>query len=136
MTYSDRQLANELDRIAAQVRDAFQRRDLDGVMCIYSSDLEYTQPNGVTIDRDKLARDIATQLNQVDSFRLSGIRESLKLAGDCAIEVSTQEITYTTRAFWFLSRTWNLSRRSKRWWKQTDEGWRIRKVIVLEERQI
>lgn len=82
-----------------RARRAFASRDLGAYMAVFHHDLEYTQADGRTIDRAKLAQDVNAQLASVCAAASEFHREVLNVghAGD-ATEIFEQRASYTTRA--------------------------------------
>src|SRR5262245_25906593 len=101
-------VAAQLDVAHQRAKRGYQAKDVEAYMAIFTTDLRYRQPNGETIGRAELARDVATQLALVESSESSYVRESLQVEGDRATEVLRQTATVTTRRFLFFKRTWRV----------------------------
>ena len=57
-------IANELDAVHAAARQAFLERDINAYREFFTDDLRYVQPNGKTISRSQLMRDVGKQISQ------------------------------------------------------------------------
>lgn len=128
-----RDVVEEIDAVAADALAAFKQRNWERAMSVFSRDLEYTQRNGTTIGWKRLAKQVRQQLRAMDSVETTSAREFMNISGDTALEISTLAAVYKIRLFWKFTKTWNLYRRSQRVWKRTIEGWKVTKVIVVEE---
>lgn len=127
-------VAAELDALHACAKRAYQTKDVAAYMDMFSPALTYLQPNGRTIGRERLARDIAAQFRGMHSADTSYIRESLELSGSEATEVLRQTARVQVVAFFFIRRTWMLQRRGRYVWEKTADGWNVKHVEVLEEK--
>ena len=126
-------LVSELDALTSAALLAFERKDAMGAMSIYADDLEYTQANGKTITRLQLLKDVRNQLHMISTCKSTSHREITEIIGESLTEISTQHATIEVKVFVLFRKNWNLFRRCKRWWRQTESGWRIYKVEVIEE---
>ena len=107
-------VAAELDAAHARARQAYARRDAPAYIATFHPEVAYTQPDGRTIGRDQLARDVRTQLARVHAAATEFRRESLEVAGaDAAVEVLEQRATFEERAFGVIHREWTLRRRGR-----------------------
>lgn len=125
--------SQELDAAHAKANDAFARRDADAYMELFHADLAYRQPDGQTVDRNRIEASVRRQLAIVHSAQSEFQRKGLVLTGEEAVEVLTQEATFEVRAFLFLHRAWTVRRRGRYFWTRTPGGWRITRVEVLSE---
>jgi hypothetical protein len=123
-----------LDAEHAKAKKSYQAKDVNAYMAVFTPDLRYTQPNGETIGRAELARDVAAQLASVESSESSYMRESLEVAPNRATEILLQTATVKTRRFLIFRQTWRVERRGRYEWVKLPEGWRIREVEVLFEK--
>jgi hypothetical protein len=125
--------SQELDAAHAKANDAFARRDADAYMELFHADLAYKQPDGQTIDRNRIEAHVRRQLAIVHSARSEFQRKGLLLTGEDAVEVLIQEATFEVKAFLFLHRAWTVRRRGRYSWTRTPGGWQITRVEVLSE---
>ena len=103
-------------------------------MAVFHPALQYAQRDGQTIDRERLARDVRSQLARVSSSTTDYRREALEVLRDGgALEVLEQRATLQVRAFGFLRREWTVRRSGRYEWERTASGWQIRRVDVLTE---
>jgi|ERR1041385_6225569 hypothetical protein len=132
---SESAVAAELDAAHERARRAYATRDLAAYIEIFHPDLEYRQPDGRTIGRDRLARDVRDQLDRVHFAASEFRRESLALGADgvSATEEGEQRATFEVRAFGVVRRIWSVRRRGRYEWVCGAAGWQIRRVDVLRE---
>jgi ketosteroid isomerase-like protein len=130
---SDR-VAHQLDGVHEEAKEHYRSKNIAAYMQMFTSDLRYRQADGRMIGKEQLARDLWSQLAQVEGVDSSYRRESLQLEGEMAVELLTQVASVTVRRFLILRRTWHVHRRGRYVWVRTSEGWRIREVEVLDER--
>ena len=128
------QVAQALDAAHRSAKAAYSRRDPLAYMELFADDLAYRQADGNVIGRDQLAKEVKAQLSMLDSAETSFTREKLEVVGDEATEVLRQIATVTTKHFIVIRRTWNIDRLGKYVWRNTEQGWRIKKVEVLKEK--
>jgi ketosteroid isomerase-like protein len=126
-------VASALDAEHLKARDAFRRKDERAYMEIFTDDLSYEQPDGRVIGREQLRKNVRSQLTVLHSAEGSYKREELELHGQEVTEHLRQTTSFTSRHFGILYRTWNIHRAGKYVWIKTDDGWRVRLVIVLQE---
>jgi len=122
-----------LDIEHRKAKDAFSRKDERAYMEIFTADLSYQQPDGRVIGREQLRKDVRNQLAVLHSVKTSYKREELELRGQKVAEQLRQTASFTSRHFGILYRTWHIHRVGRYVWIKTDDGWRVRQVIVLEE---
>jgi|SRR5712671_3439929 len=133
MNENERAIVDALDAAHGRAKSAYRNRDFQTYMKTFAADLTYRRVGGSVIGRDQLARELRAQLSMLDSAETSFTREKLEIAGRQAAELLRQSATVTTRHFVILRRTWNIERLGKYVWRNTDEGWLIKEVEVLEE---
>ena len=127
-------IAEELDAVHRSAISHYRNMDARGYMEAFAPDLEYHQLNGVVIGRDQLARDVESQLSRLIAADTAYSRESLNVNGNHAVEHLVQTASATIRVFVFLRRTWRVRRTGRYTWSKTQEGWKIQKVEVIDER--
>lgn len=130
---SDR-IAHELDAAHGEAKEHYRNKNIAAYMRVFTPDLKYRQANGKLIGKEQLARDLWSQLAQVEGVDSSYRRESLQWEGEMAVEHLVQIASVTVRRFLILRRTWHVHRRGRYVWVRTSEGWRIREVEILDER--
>lgn len=127
-------IAAELDAAHERAREAYARRDASAYVATFHPELAYTQPDGRTIGREQLARDVHAQLARAHAVSTEFRRESLEADGaDAASELLEQRATFEVRAFGVLHREWVVRRRGRYDWVRTADGWQLRRVQVLSE---
>lgn len=127
-------IAIELDQVHAVAQRAFRARDIDTYRSLFTDDLRYVQPNGKTIGRVQLMRDVAKQLSQFKTADSKFTRESLTMNDDGTVtEICSQNVVYSVTVFFMFTKTWRLGRRGKYTYRKTDTGWQICNVEVLSE---
>jgi hypothetical protein len=126
--------AAELDAAHERARRAYAARDCAEYLAVFHPDLEYTQLNGRTINRDQLGRDVATQLARVDTAASEYQRDDMSVgaAGDVT-ELVDQRASVAVRSFGFVRREWSVRRRGRYQWLRTSAGWQIRRVQIVSE---
>ena len=102
-------------------------------MRLFRPDLVYQRLDGQIVDRSRVERDVRRQLAIVHSARSDFRRETLGLDGEDAVEVLSQEARFEVRTFLILHRAWTVCRRGRYVWSRGPDGWRIRRVQILEE---
>lgn len=128
-------LEAELTAAHERAHAAYARRDAAAYVSVFHPDGEYTQRDGRTIGRDRLARQIQTQLARVHRASTSYHRESLEMLGaDRALEIAEQHASFEVRAFFILHREWTVRRRGRYEWIRSADGWQIRRAEVLSEK--
>jgi hypothetical protein len=127
------QILAEFDVMHARARTAFEQRDLAACRDLFAPDLKYRQPDGRTIGRDALMRDVAAQFRRLSRVRSSFVRDHVEIGEDRATEILTQTGSAGVTAFFFVHRTWHLVRKGRYTWKRSGGRWRIAEVEVLEE---
>jgi ketosteroid isomerase-like protein len=133
MTEDNASVAAELDAEHRRAKANYQAKDLDAYMSVFAPDLRYKQPDGRTIGREELARDVESQMSAVVSTHSSYVRETLVVHGDRATEVLFQKAFVTSRRLVLFRRSWRVERRGRYEWVRLPEGWRIQEVEVLVE---
>jgi hypothetical protein len=126
----------EIDDAHARAQKAFQTRDLRSYMEIFTPDLTYRQPDGQTIDRDTLRKDVARQFKSITAVRWRFARESFEAAGNEVSESLIQTGWIASTAFGILHRLWHLERRGLYTWRRTNRDWQISAVEVHSERVV
>jgi hypothetical protein len=126
-------IIDELDARHADARRAFEKKKLAAYTSIFTPSLAYHQRDGQTIGRDQLMRDVRAQFRRLSIVRSSFVREQIDIENDRATEHLIQTATATATAFFFVHRTWAISRKARYVWCKTEVGWQIEKVFVLEE---
>jgi len=129
----DSQIEAALDGRHAAASAVFARRDITVYQALFSSDLQYTQRNGITIDRRRLMQDVETQFSRLHHAESDFVREALDVDGGQVTETLLQIATVRASAFGFLWRTWRLQRHGLYTWAMEDGEWRIVRVRVLSE---
>ena len=128
-------LEAQLDAAHDRARAAYARGDAAAYMAMFHPELEYTQADGATIGRDRLAGQVRRQLANVHRASSAYRREALEAIGDDrARGVVEQLATFEVRAFGILHREWAVHRRGRYEWVRSHEGWQIRRVEVLSEK--
>ena len=127
-------IANELDAVHAAARQAFLERDINAYREFFTDNLRYVQPNGKTISRSQLMRDVGKQISQYKAVDSEMTRESIVINHDGTVtQVVHQKVVYSISVFFFFTKTWKIERHGKYTFRQTDQGWRICDVEVLAE---
>jgi len=117
-------------------RAAFQAHDLKTYMDIFALDLSYRQPDGKTIGRDQLQKDVSQQFNRLSAARWDYARESFQSTPAEATETLSQTAWLATTAFGVIHRLWRLERRGNYTWRRKDNRWQIALVEVVFERVV
>ena len=123
----------ELDAMHARARSAFEHRDLAAYRDLFAPELRYRQPDGRTIDRDCLTRDVAAQFRRLSRVQWSFVRDHIEMGEDRATEILTQTGSVGATAFLLVHRTWDLFRKGRYTWRRSGGRWCIEEVEVLEE---
>ena len=127
------QITTEIDAAHARSKDAFRAKDIDGYMSIFAPGLAYKQANGKVITRSQLRNDVASQLAAMHRMESSFIRDRIECDGPNVVEHLTQSALLEINVFFFFKRKWRVQRRGRYVWSNTDTGWAISSVEVLEE---
>ena len=124
----------QLDALHARASQAFSNRDLQAYRDCFADDLQYTQLNGETINREQLMEDVKPQLKKCKSVETEFIRQSIKLNHDGTVTQILKQIgTFSTTVLIFLPRKWDVVRQGRYTYRSTNDGWKICEVKVLEE---
>src|SRR5438034_2560072 len=97
----------------ARAKSAFESRDLAVYRDMFAPVLKYHQPDGRTIDRDRLMRDVAAQFHRLSRFQSSFVRDHIEFGEDRATEILTQTGSVGATAFLIVHRTWNFTRKGR-----------------------
>jgi hypothetical protein len=128
------QITAELDEMHAELRAAFESRDLARNRGLFAPELKYQQGDGRVIDRRRLMSDVATQFRRLSWSRSSFVREHVEIGEDHATEVLNQTAAGGVVVFFIIHRTWHIARKTRLIWGKAAERWRIEEAQVLEER--
>ena len=126
-------LARELDERHNAARIAYRERDLDAYREIFSPALAYKQPNGFTIGRAELMKDVATQLRRLSRADSTYERAALDGFNDAATEVLVQTASAEIVAFAVVRRRWVLNRHATYHWIKAGDVWIVQRVEVASE---
>jgi|SRR6185295_9161137 len=126
-------LPNSLDEVHRQVREAFQRADLDAYLKLLAPDLAYREANGRVHTRDGLAASLREQFRRLVSFGSEFQRDSLAVENGDAVETGTQTAWIDLRWFLVFALHWNVRRRGRFVWRRVPGGWQLRSVELYEE---
>jgi hypothetical protein len=132
-TFDDTDAIPPLEDLHRIARAAYVARDLNAYMDCFSPDLRYCQPNGRTIGRDQLARDVKSQFQRVSAVDSTYRTDGVIAGHDGVVETVTQWGWIAATAFYFVHRLWRLERHGDYTWRRTENGWKIFEVIVLQE---
>lgn len=127
-------LPDSLDEVHRQVRDAFQRADLDAYLELLAPDLAYREANRRTHTREALAASLRDQFRRLLSFGSEFQRDSLVVENGDAVEIGTQTAWIALRWFVVFALRWNVRRRGRFVWRRIPGGWQLRAVELYEER--
>lgn len=127
-------IAEELDAMHRTAMEHYRDRNVSAYMSLFAPDLKYQQFNGSEIDKKQLTRDVERQLSRAIVSESSYTRESLTVDGDYATEQLVQVASATLRVFLLFHRTWRVCRTGRFTWVRREDGWKIQKVEVLDER--
>ena len=127
------QIEAALDGRHAAANAAFARRDITAYQALFSSNLQYIQRNGITIDRRRLMQDVETQFSRLRHTESDFVREALDVDGGQVTETLLQTATVKASALGFLWRTWCVQRHGLYTWAMEGGQWRIVRVRVLSE---
>jgi hypothetical protein len=122
-----------LDYKHAEARLALERKDLATYTAIFSPELRYHQPDGRTIGRDQLMRDVRAQFRRFRHMNSSFVREQFEVLDERASELLIQRAFATETAFLVVHRKWEVVRKGQYVWKSTAVGWQINEIFVIEE---
>jgi hypothetical protein len=125
--------ATALDALHLEAKAAFERRDVAAYRELFAPELTYCQADGRVIGRDQLMRDVAAQFRRLDGIRSSFQRESIEIGDGRATELLTQTGCVYVTVFFIVHRIWEVSRRTRFFWAEANERWRIARVEVIEE---
>lgn len=127
-------VSDELDALHAAARRAYLARDLNAYRDFFTHDLRYIQPDGKSIGRVQLMRDVGKQLSQFKSVDSEVTRKSItENENGTVTQVAHQTGTYTVSAFFILTKTWKIDREAKYTFRKTEGEWKICQVEVLDE---
>jgi hypothetical protein len=126
-------VAAELDAMHLEAREAFEHRNLAAYRELFAPGLTYCQADGRVIGRNRLMRDVAAQFRRLDGIRYSFERKSIEIGDGRANELLTQTGCAYVTVFLIVHRIWEVSRRSRFYWTDVGEQWRIERVEVIEE---
>ena len=127
-------IVNELDAFHDAAKQAFLARDLDAYRDLFTVDLRYTQPNGKTITRSQLVRDVGKQLRTFKTVDSQKKRKSVVVNDDGTVtQIVSQSATYSVSVFLFFTKSWTIERQGKYTFRKTDTGWKVCNVEVLTE---
>jgi hypothetical protein len=113
---------------------ALRARDVDAYMSMFSKHLRYIQADGKIIGHDALRRQVEAQFRLLRDSDSHTERESLDCEGSCIIERMSQTTAAAMSVIGPLARTWIVHRKGLYYWTFTEDGWRIHKVEILEEK--
>lgn len=133
MTGAPTDVAKALDRSHRAAREAYLARDAGGTCAIFAPDLEFVDVGGHRLDLPTLSRQIEKQLRTMSAATTSYRREALDIVDGQAIEVVRQRAWYAASAFGLIHRAWRLERVGRWAWRDGADGWKARRVQVLEE---
>jgi ketosteroid isomerase-like protein len=127
-------ISSELDAVHVAARRAFRARDLDAYRDFFTDDLRYLQPDGNSIGRKELMRDVGKQLSQYKAVDSEMTRESISINNDGTVtQIMRQNGAYSVSVFFVFTKTWKIERKGKYTYLKTDDGWRICDVEVQSE---
>jgi hypothetical protein len=126
-------LARELDERHGAARIAFRERDPQAYREIFSPGLAYRQPNGLTIGRDALIRDVDQQLRRLLRADSTFERTALEGSDAAATEVLVQTASAEAVAFALVRRRWVLRRHATYHWVRAGDAWVVQAVEVASE---
>lgn len=124
----------ELDEMHAELRAAFESRDLARYRELFAPELKYQQADGRVIDRRRLMGDVATQFRRLNWSRSSFVREHIEVAEDHATEILSQTAAAGVVVFFIFHRTWHIARKSRLILGKKAGRWQIQEAQALEER--
>lgn len=133
-TLSDDALIAELDETHATAKRAFVAKDIAAYQDCFTSDLQYTQPDGRVIGRGQLMSDVRKQFARVHSCSTEYHRQSFSRHSDHRVtELLSQSAWIELRVFVFFTKRWQVERKGEYTLRKDGERWRIEKVVVLSE---
>ena len=127
------EITAELDAVRAKVREALASRDLDRYLDVFSPQLQYTQPDGNTISRDQLARDVRKQFRAMRRADSTMDVVSATMSDNRIVETVTQNASIDIAIFFFFTKRWYIKRTGEYQWEKAPDGWKVVRVIVFEE---
>jgi hypothetical protein len=110
------QVAEELDVVHRQAKQAYAARDLAAYMDVFAPALEYIQADGRTIDHGQLTGDVRSQMSRVRAMDTNYERQSLVADGDRATEELVQSAWADMTVFRVFKRRWQLRRTGRSHW--------------------
>jgi hypothetical protein len=113
---------------------AFAARDLDSYREYFTADLQYHDPRGRTIGRDRLMRDVASQFQRISAAATTSFVEEVRPASDTFAVTHTQRAWIALRVVPCVHRLFYLERRGQAAWRFDGARWQICEVNVLEEK--
>ena len=124
----------QLDSLHAVATQAFMNRDLHAYCNCFTEDLQYTQLSGETINREQLMRDVRPQLKKFKTVDTEFIRQFITQNLDGTVtQVLKQIASYSTTVLLFFRKEWQVVRQGEYKYRNTEEGWKIYAVKILEE---
>lgn len=127
-------VADQLDAMHAEAKDAFERRDFAAYRELFVPGLTYRRADGRVVGRDDLMDDAVEQSCRYRRMRSSIVRESLEVEGDRAVEVATRTVRVGATAFLVVHRSFEYVVRGRYTWRKAEGRWRIEAIEVLEQR--
>jgi len=127
------QITAEIDSAHARSKAAFRAKDIDGYMSIFATNLSYKQANGKVISYAKLKGDVASQLATMHKMESTFTRDTIEAVGSDVVETLTQTAILEIKVFFVFRRRWQVHRRGRYVWSNTNTGWAISSVEVIEE---
>ena len=123
-----------INAVHQRARVALDARNLELYLSFLHPRLLYIKTDGVTLGKQDIGRDVRRQFANAHVVRTSFRQQSFAVTSDGATEVLEQDIEFVVRAFGFVRREWNVTRRGRYDWIHDGEAWRIKRIEVASEK--
>ena len=112
---------------------SLRNKDLPSYMSIFSSDLEYQQPDKKIIGKKQILRDTQRYFGRIRGIANSYERLEFVYQDGIVTERLIQKSSVGLRIFIFFTKNWQLEREGIYHWRKNNGIWEICKVEILSE---
>lgn len=135
MTDKTVDIGNVLDERHANANEAFAQRDMTTYRTIFSSDLEYTQPDGSITPTNQIFASITEQFGRLVDCCFNNRRTDLSVESSSRISETIEICAWVElRYYVFLKRRINISGSRTFTWNLGDTGWQVIRVVAHNEK--
>ena len=127
-------LFDEIMAADSKLFDAYNRRDVDGVMAMFTPDLEFYHDRGGFSDYEQNRKQLGQALGEATRHRRELVPDSVRvspLGESFALETGTHRFYDTPQNG---SETLAATAQFVQVWQRTRDGWRLRRVISFDHR--